>query len=150
MALCALAPSASAAQAEALVVYPTDGRELVFFLGEHPAFSYSDTHLSIESSSAKAQISLAQAGTMKFEMRQAASLKPDAEAVRVDLSDPAAVRITGLQPGCRLSAATLGGINIGSCTAGADGTACLDLSGIAAGNAVIVSSNSLTFKLIKK
>ena len=87
---------------------------------------------------------------MKFEMRQAAGLKSDAEAVRVDLSDPAAVRIDGLQPGCRVSAATLGGINIGSCTVGADGTVYIDLSGIAAGTAVIVSSNSLTFKLIKK
>lgn len=149
-ALCWIAPNVQAAQAEALVVYPAGGSELVFFLGDHPMLSYTDTNVTIESAAAKAELELSQAGTMKFEMRDPAGVAPEATAVGVDLSDPNAVRVYGLQPGQRLSGVTLSGITIGSCTADSDGTATLALDAVAPGTALIITSNTLTFNLIKK
>lgn len=149
-ALCWIAPTVHAAQAEALVVYPAGGSELVFFLGDHPVLNYTDTKVTIESTTAKAELELSQAGTMKFEMREPSSVTDATHSVSVDLSDPAAVRVLGLQPGQQVTAVTLSGLTVCNSTADSDGTATLPLHNLAPGTTVIITSNTLTFKLIKK
>lgn len=148
--LCGVSPSVMATPAEALVVYPTNSAELVFFLGDHPVFNYSERMLSIESGAVKAELNLPEVGVMKFETRESSGISTEKSPLSVDLSSPNAVKVYGLVPGTLIRAVTLAGVTVGTSAAEADGAASLSLESLSSGSVVIITCNNLTFKLIKK
>lgn len=146
------APAAMAVQMDALVVYPPSRGEIVFFLADHPVFNYTGSTLTVETGAMKAQLALPEVGTMKFEKRETSSVKAAQEQVAIDMSRPECVRVSGLVPGCELTASTLDGRVLGRYTADADGVAEISLATLTPGSVAVVAdrNQTLTVKLIKK
>lgn len=153
-ALCLLAFGAYAQKAEALIITARSGQETVFFLNERPAFVYTGNTITVQSSSMKAEIELADMDTMRFEEREKPTMtaitSTERDAFKVDLSDSEFVRVYGLEPGSELKVSTIAGHSLGRYTADSAGRVEVSLAGVPRGNILIISNPLSTLKIIKK
>lgn len=137
---------------EALVVTMRDGKTDHYFLFERPEVTYQGTTCKISSESfstdySMAEIEKAEIKFLEYTGIDSTELSTD---FTVDLSDPARVVMTGLEPGCSAFLYSIDGIMVASTVADTDGRAVITLESLPSAIYIVHTQTNKTFKIYKR
>lgn len=134
---------------KALKVHMNSGDPQFFILSSEPVITFEGTECVIKSSEFSARYDMGDIYFAEFVDHTTAIDEEMKEALTVDLSDPNAIVIRGMNAGGPVALYNLSGVFMLGTVADSEGTAVLDISSLPAA-VYIVTSKETSFKIYRK
>lgn len=149
VAACMWCSAAEPLSGPALRVHLSSGEIEMYLLANEPVITFADDHCLIKSSDFSADYEMAKIDHADFVADASSGIEDQEISIIVDLSDPEAVTVYGLESNAPLSLYSIAGVALGATKADESGTASISLAGLQAG-VYIVTTNQTTFKIYRK